>query len=224
MTSITDSSQPEQKPQPKTQGRKWLYVIVGLLTGLFFGWIVLSIVVGRPYFGRVQYHGTVLQSPQPAPNFTLTAVSDQEVSLRDFQNKVVLLYFGYTYCPDVCPATMVELKQAIEALPARDADRVQVIMVSVDPLRDTPEQLASYVTHFHDSFIGVTGSEQELLGIVTQYGVYYEKHEGTPASGYLIDHTATVTLVDKDGRIRIVYPFDTSGEDIAADLRYLVRE
>jgi len=144
------------------------------------------------------------------------------VSLNDFRGKVVLLYFGYTYCPDVCPATLVELKQAVAEI-GNKADRVQVIMISVDPERDTPAQLQEYVNHFHESFIGLTGTEEEILGITTQYGVFYEKHEGTANSGYLIDHTATVTVIDREGHLRLLYSFNTPSEDIAEDLRYLVR-
>ena len=187
-----------------------------MLLGFLVGWAIISLI-GTPY----TYHGTLIQSPEPDRNFTLTGPGGEAVSLRDFRGKAVLLYFGYTFCPDVCPATMVELARATEML-GEDANKTQVIMISVDPDRDSPEKLADYVTHFDPSFIGVTGSEDEVAAVATQYGIFYEKHEGTVASGYLIDHTASVVVVDADGYLRLVYPFGTAAEDIAEDLGHLV--
>jgi protein SCO1/2 len=221
MTSVADSpNSGEKKP---TSGLKMMFMIVAVLVvGFFIGLVVISSAIGTPIIGGHQFHGTVLRAPEPANNFTFNDANGQPVSLHDFRGKVVLLYFGYTYCPDVCPATLVELKQAVEQIGSK-ADRVQVIMISVDPERDSPELLQEYVNHFHESFIGLTGTEEEILGLTTQYGVFFEKHEGSAASGYLIDHTATVTVVDREGHLRLLYPFDTPSEDIADDLEYLVR-
>ncbi len=170
----------------------------------------------RPY----AFHGTVLQSAEPAPDFTLMS-ADGPVSLSDFRGKIVLLYFGYTFCPDVCPTTLFEVQRTMELL-GDDADQVQLIMISVDPLRDTPERLKEYVQYFHPSFIGVTGSDEEIAQVATQYGIYYEKHEGTPATGYLVDHTATITVVDRKGYVKLIFPYGTPAEDMAADLKYLI--
>lgn len=202
--------------------RNWLIGLGGLLAGLVMGFAILWAIGIRP-FGTPTFHGITVQSPERAANFTLTTAGGQKVSLKQFRGKVILLYFGYTFCPDVCPATMTELKQAVNAL-GRDADKIQVLMISVDPLRDTPEKVDEYVKHFHPSFIGLGGTEDEILAATTPLGIFYEKHDGTPNSGYLVDHTATVTVIDKDGYIRLVYPFDTPGEDMAADLRILIKE
>ncbi|NPA31012.1 MAG: SCO family protein [Chloroflexi bacterium] len=190
------------------------------------GWALgalLLIVLGwwgwqrfRPY----AFHGTVLQSAEPAPDFTLMS-ADGPVSLSDFRGRIVMLYFGYTFCPDVCPTTLFEVQKTMELL-GEDADQVQLIMISVDPLRDTPERLKEYVQYFHPSFIGVTGSEDEIAQVATQYGIYYEKHEGTPATGYLVDHTATLTVVDRKGYVKLIFPYGTPAEDMAADLKYLI--
>ena len=197
-------------------------IVAVLVVGFFIGLVVISSAIGTPIIGGHQFHGTVLRAPEPASNFTFNDANGAPVSLHDFRGKVVMLYFGYTYCPDVCPATLVELKQAVEQI-GNKADRVQVIMISVDPERDTPEKIQEYVSYFHESFIGLTGTEEEILGLTTQYGVFFEKHEGSAASGYLIDHTATVTVIDRDGHLRLLYAFDTASEDIADDLEYLVR-
>lgn len=221
MAHVTE--QPEQGPSTTklSSGKLTLLITIGLLVGLTAGWVLLRTSQGQPIIGPYQYHGLLVQSPPPLSDFTLTAHTGEEGTLRQFRGKLVVLYFGYTFCPDVCPATMAELKQMMAALGKQGQD-VQVIMISVDPERDKPEKLGEYVTHFHPSFIGMTGSEEELLGITTQLGIFYEKHEGTAASGYLIDHTATVSVMDQDGRLRLVFPFGTTGADMAADLRQLL--
>jgi len=169
-----------------------------------------------------EMHGVVLQSPQRLTDFTLDGSTGEPVSLSDFRGKPVLIYFGYTFCPDVCPTTLNDLTDTMEAL-GKKADDVQVIMVSVDPERDTPEQLASYLKYFDPRFIGMTGAKEDIDAAATQFGVFYEAHEGTAATGYLVDHTSTVALVDEDGYLREIFSFDTPGEDIAADVAYWLR-
>jgi protein SCO1/2 len=175
-------------------------------------------MVFKPY----TFHGMVLQSPEPAANFTLTSHLGQPVSLSDFKGQLVLLYFGYTTCPDVCPTTLAELKQARQLLGKR-SDEVQVLMVTVDPERDTVPVLADYMTHFDPSFIGLTGTPEEIAEIATYYGVFYERKESESALGYLVDHTATVMVVDRDGYLRMIYPYGTKFEDITADLDYMLK-
>lgn len=206
--------------EPRKRVKLWL-AIGGLLFGLILG-AVLLLATGVWRLRPPQLHGFVMQSPHPVANFTLMGAEGKAISLRDFRGQVVLLYFGYTYCPDVCPATLVELKQAVQALD-KDAAEVQMIMVSVDPERDTPESLQEYVSYFHPSFIGLTGTESEVLAAATPLGVFFEKSEGTAATGYLIDHTATVLLIDKKGYLRLVYPFGITGAEIAADLQYIIK-
>lgn len=197
---------------------RWLIIGFGaLLIGLLAGWAAIT-VLNASY----TYHGTVIQSPDPARNFTLTGSDGQLVSLDDFRGQAVMLYFGYTFCPDVCPATMVELAKAKQLL-GDDGDKLQVLMVTVDPLRDTPEKLHKYVTHFDPGFLGLTGTEDEIAEASTPFGIFYEKQEGSEASGYLIDHTASVVAIDPEGYLRLIYPFGTSGEDIAEDIRHLLR-
>ena len=164
-----------------------------------------------------------IQSTQPVTNFTLTGPGEQPVSLVDFRGKVVMIYFGYTFCPDACPATMAELSDALEILGNRRED-VQVLMITVDPERDTAEVLEQYLAFFDESFIGLTGTPDELIAVTAPMGIFFERHEGTAASGYLVDHTATVAVLDKDGKLRLIYPFGVTGEEMAADLKYLVRE
>ena len=199
------------------QRYKWLLIGgIALILGFLAGWAVIRLI-GTPY----TYHATVIQSPTLDKGFTLTGPDGRQVNLRDFRGQAVLLYFGYTFCPDVCPATLVELAHASKML-GEDAEKAQVIMISVDPDRDTPELLQEYVTHFDPSFIGVTGSEDEVAAVAAQYGIYFAKHVGTVATGYLIDHTASVIVIDPDGYFQLIYPFGTPAADIAEDVRQLV--
>ncbi|MFZ5918762.1 MAG: SCO family protein [Chloroflexota bacterium] len=173
----------------------------------------------RPY----SFHGMVMKSAELAPNFTLiSSRTGEPVQLRDFRGQVVLLYFGYTTCPDVCPATLSDVAQAFDKL-GRKAEQVQLLWITVDPERDTPLKMQDYVLHFDPDFLGlVPRSAEETLAVATQYGIYYEKRDYGSATGYLMDHTATITLIDKDSYVRVVYPFGTTPEDLAADLEYIL--
>ena len=184
--------------------------VFGGIVGLF----VVPLLVDEPH----EFMGTVLSNPQPAPQFTLTADTGERVSLESFHGQVVLMYFGYTFCPDICPASLAELAEATEAL-GEKAGEVQVLMVSVDPARDTPEELGTYMDYFDPSFIGLTGSESEIAAVADAYGVFYQAEEGTAATGYLVDHLASVFVIDKDGDWVEILSYGTTGEQIAADVR-----
>lgn len=185
-------------------------VVVGLV-GYFF---VL------PRFQPHVFHGQVIQSTQAAPSIELDS-ADGPVKLSDFEDEVVVLYFGYTFCPDVCPITLAKLDRSLEII-GEDAEDVNVIMVSVDPQRDTPEMLKEYVQHFNEDFIGVTGDPDTIDRIATMYGVYYEAEEGTEATGYLVNHTATVMVIDRDGYLKLVLPFEGTAEEVASDITYFL--
>ncbi len=159
----------------------------------------------------------------PAPDFTLTNADGQEVQLSDFQGKIVLLYFGYTFCPDVCPTSLSDLKLVQNRLD-ESGEKIQVIMVTVDPERDTPEKIAEYVAHFHPTFIGLSGTKEEIDAAGEGYGVYYERHEGTEATGYLVDHTARIFVIEPDGTYRLSFGFGTPVDDIVSDLRLLLKQ
>src|SRR5690625_2939132 len=173
--------------------RRFLLISTTLIVA-FVGFVAFRLLGPR----GVEPYGTLIEPPLPAADFTLTS-ADGPVRLADLKGKVVVLFFGYTLCPDVCPMTLARLGQALEQL-GDDAERVQVIMVSVDPERDTPERLKEYVRAFHPSFIGVTGTEEELAAVAATYGVYFATAEGSDATNYLVDHTATTTVLDRQDR------------------------
>lgn len=196
----------------------------GLISGLALGWLIVSFLQGDLRPGATEFNGIVMQSPAPMGDFSLTAQGNRQVQLSDFRGQLVLLYFGYTYCPDVCPTTMNTLASALEKLRPGDRDQVQVLMVSVDPKRDTPDALADYLAHFDPTFLGLTGTPEEIAAAAELFGIYYQRGEGTVASGYLIDHTATVAVLDEAGYLRLIFPFETPAKEITSDLRRLIKE
>ena len=173
--------------------------------------------------GPPEFAGTLLADPEPAPAFALTDVAGNLVAPGDFEDQIVLLYFGYTFCPDVCPTTMADLAR-VQREVDDDGDEVQVIMITVDPGRDTAAVVHDYATSFHSDFVGLSGTEAEIAAAAAAWGVYYQKQQGTAATGYLVDHTARVFLIDKAGRYRLTYPFGTAPEAIAADIEILLDE
>jgi protein SCO1 len=209
----------ENMSTQQPDNRSWLRTILWAVIGLTLTAVVL--ILAWKQFRPYAFHGMIMQSPSKATDFTLSSGNGQPVSLSDFQGKVVLLYFGYTTCPDVCPTTLAEIHQSLVAL-GKKADDVQVLMVTVDPERDTPEVMSEYVTHFDSRFIGLVGTPDQTAEVATYYGIYYEKEEGNSALGYLVNHTATVTAIDKEGYLRVIFPFGTTAKDIAADVEYLL--
>jgi protein SCO1/2 len=193
--------------------KRWAAVAAAVLLGVVVALFLVPALVAEPH----EFTGTVLGHPGPAPSFTLTADTGESVGLDAYEGKVVLLYFGYTFCPDICPASLAELADAMETLGDDSAD-VQVVMISVDPARDTPEVLGEYVDHFNTSFVGLTGTDEEIAAVAEQYNVYYEAHEGTAATGYLVDHWAGVMVIDPEGRLVEMLSYGTVGEVIAADV------
>ncbi len=164
----------------------------------------------------------VYDPPREIADFTLTDQDGQPFRLSDTNGTVRLLYFGYTNCPDICPTTLLTWKQVREEL-GDHAEHVTFIMVTVDPEQDTPEVLKRYVTAFHPSFIGLTGSIEELTRVWAEFGVQVQK-EPMPesAAGYSVGHTASVFALDPEGRLRLKFPFGATPEQIAADVRRLM--
>ncbi len=168
---------------------------------------------------------TNLKKPEYYKNFggdfSLTGPEGKTVSLEDFRNKVVLIYFGYTFCPDVCPITLSNLKMLMLSLEEK-AEDVQVIFISIDPERDTYEKLKDYVPYFHPTFIGLTGSEAELASVAKKYQTFYLKQKVESEAGYLMAHTDVVILVDQNGRYRGRYKSKYDLDKLTTDIRWLL--
>jgi protein SCO1/2 len=146
--------------------------------------------------------------------FTLAGPDGKPVALEDFRGKVVLLYFGYTYCPDVCPTDLAAIAVMLRSLGAR-AGEVQPLFVTLDPERDTSAVLREYVGAFHPAFIALRGSEEETRRVALSYKVFYEKVRRPAAGTYLIDHAALTFLIDRTGRYVAFFPPGTNAERMA---------
>jgi protein SCO1 len=195
-----------------------------LLTGIGLMLVATgaALALAGPLSRTPELHGTLLHPPLPAAGFELATSGGETVGPQDFRGQLVVLFFGFTNCPDVCPLTMHHLSVAMEALGNR-ADQVQVVLVSVDPERDPPERVDGYAKRFHPAFVGVTGGDAELREITSAYGIFYARTELDGEAGYTIDHSASTLVLDRNGDLLMIWPFDTPGEAMAADLRYLLR-
>jgi len=142
--------------------------------------------------------------------------------LEDFRGKVVVVFFGFTRCPDVCPTTLADAAQAMREL-GPDADRVQVLFVSVDPERDTQEALAKYVPAFDARFLGLRGDLEATRRATKEFKVYFEKRPGKTPDDYSVDHSAQSYVLDPQGRLRLFVRHDRMAEDLAPDLRVLLK-
>jgi protein SCO1/2 len=196
-----------------------------LLVGLSSFLLIAGVAAGIFLFSSpAGFRGTTYAEPYPvAKEIELSTANGSRFSLRGEQGKVILLFFGYTSCPDVCPTTLAELKQALEKLGAEKAKQLQVLFVTVDPERDTPERIQEYVDHFNSDFIGLSGTENDLQVIWNNYGVFREIVDGSSSAGYIVNHTARITLIDQHGNLRVSFAFDTPVEDIVHDLKLLLK-
>jgi len=193
--------------------------------------IILATVAGI-LSARFFLQRTVVQDELAATRFPV-AREVQPFELVDHNNVVFdnaaleqhwsFLFFGYTYCPDVCPTTLSVLNSIAQRLQDVDAD-IRFVMVTVDPERDTPERLAEFVTYFNGDFLGVTGTDQGLEQLTRQLGILYERVQPEPGSeSYLVDHTAAVFLFDPDGRYHAVFSPPLSAETITGDFRKMLQ-
>jgi protein SCO1 len=155
--------------------------------------------------------------------FQLTSADGQSVSDRDFRGKWLLVYFGYTHCPDICPTTLMEISQTLKLL-GDDAARIQPLFISIDPERDTPQIVGEYAKAFDDRIIGLAGTPEEIAAAAKAYRVFYAKQEGATAGDYLMQHTAFVYVMGTDGRyVTLLSPLEGQTPDIMANrLRELV--
>ena len=155
--------------------------------------------------------------------FTLTDHHGIPISLSDFKGKVVLLNFGYTHCPDICPTTMFTLKRVIKALD-EDADKVQVLFITLDPERDHPDRLQTYMEYFNPGFVALSGTVDQIKHVADKYGMRFEKEGFDEEGNYSIAHAAVVYLLDQAGRIRVFFKTTAPASRIAEDVKKLLAE
>ncbi|MET0091058.1 MAG: SCO family protein [Candidatus Thiodiazotropha sp.] len=185
--------------------------LLGLLTWLVLGW--------QPQPDE-EPDAPLAEIPRGG-DFTL--MSDQgPVSLSDFHGRVVLLYFGYTWCPDICPTNLSLIGSVMDSLTEQERARVQPLFISVDPQRDTVERLKTYVSYFHPSLIGLTGSDTELAGVARQYGAAFRIVKQGTETDYPVDHSADTYLLDQQGRLIKSFPHGVQQDVLVKAVRELL--
>ena len=158
-------------------------------------------------------------------DFELNSTLGKKIGPQSFSGKVLLIFFGYTSCPDICPITLTTVKDALENLEPSEVEQVQPLFISVDPERDTLEGMKQFLTYFHSSLVGVTGSAEELKAITKKFGAAYMKDiRSDSAVDYLIAHSGYIYLMDQHGRTRALYRTSNKAEEMVEGIRKLLRE
>ena len=165
--------------------------------------------------------GTDISSAHMDTSFKLRDFNGRLRTLEDFRGKVVVLFFGFTHCPDICPTTMTDLKKTMNLLKEK-ASAIQVIFITLDPARDTEDVLKKFIPTFNSSFLGLTGSESEIDKVTTQFKIFYNKVNDGSKAGYTIDHSAGLYVIDKSGNVKLHISYGEKPEDIASDLEKLI--
>ncbi|EIK44337.1 electron transport protein SCO1/SenC [Cellvibrio sp. BR] len=165
----------------------------------------------------------VFDPPRIAPDFSLPSSRDNQFTLSEQRGKLLVLGFGFTNCPNVCPMTLANLAQVYKNLGAL-AGQVQVVYMTVDPERDTPARLREYLTNFNSHFVGVTGSADELAAVRQAYGIIAKKEVHKNGGNYEVHHSSYIYLIDRDGLLRALVPFGKSADDITHDIKILLQE
>ena len=193
--------------------------VVMLSVGAYFGFTARD--AGQE---PVEINGVVLNVPRPLPDFQLIDGAGEVFSSESFPGVWSFVYFGYTYCPDVCPLSLVEMatvKRNIEM--ANRGVEHRYVLVSVDPDRDTPERMGEYVSYFDADFIGVTGDAEQIRKFATTAGIAYHVPEDRNDPDYLVGHSSVITLVDPEGRVAAYFTAPLDGGTIASDFLRLIR-
>lgn len=170
---------------------------------------------------QARFHATDLTGKGVGGDFTLYDVDGQPRRLGDFHGKLVILFFGYTSCPDICPSALAKYATLLQQADL-GPERIQVIFVSLDPARDTPQRLAGYVPWFHPSFIGLSGDARTIADLAAKFRVTYVRRDVPGSMSYVLDHSAGAYVFGPDGRLRLYLGENARPEDIIADLRRLL--
>jgi protein SCO1/2 len=186
---------------------------------------VLAVIIGGAAYlvggGQPLPRPPTAGSALPAGGDFALHSSDGPIRLADFRGKAVLLYFGYTSCPDACPTMLGLTAQALALLQPEELAQLQPLFIAIDPDRDTPPRIKEYASFFHPKLRAATGSAAEIAAVARQYGVYYRAQETNSAGGYTVDHSSSLYLIDRTGQLRRVLPHGTPPDQIAAAVRAL---
>jgi protein SCO1 len=185
--------------------------------------VILGIAIGAAYLLRDNsYHGVLYNPAVTAYDFQLESGNGEQVSLHDFRGKLVLLFFGFTNCTDICPTTLAILSR-VNAELGEQASRIQVVYITVDPQRDTPQRMQEYVAQFDPTFIGLSGSESDLQKVWSAYGVYREiDPNASQSSDYEVTHSTRLYMIDQEGKLFLSFDYGTPPATILHDVRLLL--
>ncbi|MBI4755758.1 MAG: SCO family protein [Betaproteobacteria bacterium] len=167
-------------------------------------------------------HAALNLSGRPAGGDFVLQSAAGPLDTKSLRGRVLLLFFGYTSCPDICPGALAAGAQALNALDARERERVRLVFVSVDPERDTPERLKEYVSYFHPQMIGVTGTPAEIAAVATAYRAFYVRHPTAADGSYAVDHSTSTYVIGPDGRLAEVVVAGMSAQQVADVVRRLL--
>ena len=170
---------------------------------------------------KLQFKGTDITGAEYGRTLALTDQDGKSRTLADFKGKIVVVFFGYTQCPDVCPTTMAELAQVKKSL-GKDGERLQGIFVTVDPERDTPAVLKGYMGSFDPSFVALRGSVEQTKDVAKEFKVFFAKVPGRTPDSYTMDHTAGSYVFDSNGKLRLFVRYGSGTDALAADLKTLI--
>ena len=198
-----------------SRGGRWLRA-VALLVSVFMVGGLASCGQQKPVFSSIDITGA-----DYGKNVALSDHNGQVRRLSDFAGKVVVVFFGYTQCPDVCPTTLAELAE-VKKLLGKDGDRLQALFVTVDPERDTPELLKAYMANFDPSFLALRPAPSELPAVAKDFKIYYKKVPGTSATSYTMDHSAGSYVFDTQGQLRLFTRYGSGAPVLAADIAQLM--
>jgi protein SCO1/2 len=205
---MTPTPEPGTGRPSATRPPTFIYGVIGLL--------VAVVLLGAGAFAWLS--GTGVSGSLVGGPFTLQDGDGREVTSRDFRGKYMLIYFGYSFCPDVCPTTLNEIADALDRL-GPQADRVQPIFITVDPKRDTPSVVKQYAAAFSPRLVGLTGSPEQIAQVAKEYRVYFAEHRTGPGPGdYTMDHSSIIYLMGPDGKFVAPIRADAPGAEMAADL------
>ena len=185
---------------------------------LFIAALLGLLVLGLALFWQPEIAVRSLPKATTGGDFTLQSANGP-VSLKDYRGKLVLLYFGYTFCPDICPTSLASTAEGLKQLKPQEAARLAMIFISVDPERDTPARLKEYAEFFHPGIVGVTGTPENLAEIARRYGVFYARQKVDTAGGYVVDHSSDTYVLGPAGQTLGKIAHATPPDQVAAEIR-----
>jgi protein SCO1/2 len=181
-----------------------------------------SLLAGCAPEGKPQFKAVDLTGADYARDFALPDADGRMRSIKDFQGKAVVVFFGYTQCPDVCPTTLSEIAEAKKLLGA-DGSKVQGVFITVDPDRDKPELLKAYMASFGPDFVALRGTPEQTAAVAKDFKVFYRRSEGKTPGSYAMDHTAASYVYDPQGRLRLYTRYGSGAQALADDLKLLLK-